>query len=243
VLPLPLFPTGLDAPLDVSEDNEEEEEDVTGFPLFLFPREAALRLSIRASSSSAADEEAEFCVGDEFWTEIGLSGWETMVGLVAVTGFANGGLLIVVVVVVEEEDEDEDEDQEEEEDGSVKDERFIFGFVCVFFCSRGELIFDDNCCGVDEPNPVDESWGIFFGVGAARSSIKSSNSFRSTREDTGRDILEFTVLLFPLPKSSRRESRSSMTVKEKKKNAIRLFDKNNNIRNTKEEGFKRVEGF
>jgi hypothetical protein len=79
-----------------------------------------------------------------------------MVGFVAVTGFANEELLIVVVV--EEEDEDEDEDQEEEEeDGSVKDERFIFGFVCVFFCSRGELIFDDRCCGVDEPNPVDES--------------------------------------------------------------------------------------
>jgi hypothetical protein len=51
--------------------------------------------------------------------------------------------------------------------------------------------------------------GIGLEVGAAKSSIKSSNSFRSTREDGGRCFLAVLVLL-PLPRSSNRESKSSI---------------------------------
>jgi len=67
---------------------------------------------------------------------------------------------------------------------------------------------------------TDTGSGVFFAVGAAKSSIKSSSSFKSTLDDTGlavmdaffaEDELELELLL-PRPKSSNSESKSSIYV-------------------------------
>ena len=198
---------------------EEDEEDTEAWPEDVAdagdglaerraPRdEVALRLSIRASSSSAAFvDELEVDVGEDDDARESLIGTTLGVGSRGIWKEEDDGDVMEDVEEEKEVDEGNDDDEEDTDDDGV-----TLDGVAGMLTGIG--------------------WGVWRGVGAARSSIRSSSSLRSTRDEAGRVlrgdddneddeeddedtavVADGTTLARPRPRSSRRESRSSMTM-------------------------------